>query len=85
MPPNANQSASRREFMRATARYGWVVGLGAALGWLAMRDRPASSCSSLSPCVSCPAFDNCGLPPALHSRQTNGPGVKVQASPTAQP
>ncbi len=73
MPPTANQPASRREFLRASARYGWFVGLGVALGWLATHNRSASSCSTLSPCVSCPAFNDCALPPALEARTNSSP------------
>jgi hypothetical protein len=81
MPPNANQPANRREFLRATARYGWVVGLGTALGWLATRNRRASSCSALSPCITCPAFNDCGLPPALESKATNVAAEEPQGPP----
>lgn len=77
MPPIANQPASRREFLRASARYGWIVGLGVALGWLATRNRPASSCATGSPCISCPAFQNCGLPPALETRTNADPADAI--------
>ena len=68
MRPSGTKTASRREFLRSSARYGWFVGLGTALGWLVFRNGAASSCARTSPCVSCPAFQDCALPPALDAR-----------------
>ena len=85
MPPIANQPASRREFLRASARYGWIVGLGVALGWLATRNRPASTCLAPSPCSTCPAFHDCGLPPALDARTSaDRGGASVTNLPSQQ-
>ena len=84
MRPPAKETVSRREFFRSSARYGWLLALGAALAWQTSR-RDSSTCSSTLPCVTCPAFNDCGLPPALTAREdTNQPAALSAGSNSTQ-
>jgi hypothetical protein len=68
MRPVATETTSRREFLRSSARYGWLLALGGTLAWLSTRRTGSATCSSSSPCVTCPAFSDCVLPQAWTNR-----------------
>jgi hypothetical protein len=61
---------SRREFFRATARYG-LLALVAAVAGLAARPRTPSGqrCVNRGICSACDIFADCGLPQALSAKQ----------------
>ncbi len=61
---------NRREFFRATARYGLLALVGAAT-WLAARPRGplGQRCVNQGICSSCGVFAECGLPQALSAKQ----------------
>jgi hypothetical protein len=66
---------SRREFFRATARYGLLALVSAAAG-LAARPRTLSgqSCVNRGICSGCGVFTECGLPPALSAKRAKEKG-----------
>ena len=68
-----SHSTSRREFLRASARYGWLVALGGGLAWLSSRPRSPQACLADNLCAGCPAFSDCTLP------------SKVQTNAAAEP
>jgi len=60
---------SRREFVRAAARYGLLTLLTAAGGLAVRRRMPSSqSCVNRGICSGCGVFASCGLPPALSAK-----------------
>lgn len=66
MNKSANlQSASRREFLRGTARYGSLSLLAAMVGWNLRPGRVSEDCPNEGLCGGCPAFTGCRLPPAV--------------------
>ena len=60
----------RREFFRATARYG-LLALVSAATWLVARPRGplGQRCVNQGICSSCGVFAECGLPQALSAKQ----------------
>jgi hypothetical protein len=58
---------SRREFLRAAARYSLLSGLAAA-GVMAVRRRQGERCVNAGVCRGCQAFTGCGLPQALSAK-----------------
>ncbi|HIE26723.1 TPA: hypothetical protein EYP66_05515 [Candidatus Poribacteria bacterium] len=66
------QKQSRREFLRGPARYLTLGGLLLMTGTLFAKRKAASpeeKCINLGICGGCSVFKNCGLPPALATRQ----------------
>ena len=61
------QSRSRREFFRFTARSGGLAAVGLLFAWL-NRPRSGEICVSNGICPGCAAFSNCGLPTALSAK-----------------
>ena len=61
---------NRREFFRATARYG-LLALVSVAASLAARPRTpgGQSCVNRGICSSCDIFAGCGLPQALSAKQ----------------
>jgi hypothetical protein len=70
MPGKAD---SRREFFRATARYG-LLALVSAAATLAARRRPVAGeqCVNRGICSGCVVFADCGLPQALSAKSVKG-------------
>jgi len=66
---------SRREFVRAAARYGLLALVTAAAGLAACRRTPASqSCVNRGICRGCGLFAGCGLPQALSAKRAQRGG-----------
>ncbi len=66
---------SRREFFRASARYGLLVLLGAAASLAARpRELRGQHCVNLGICGTCAAFAGCGLPQALSAKRAQERG-----------
>ena len=68
-PPAMQRFESRREFMRACLRgagLGVLGGAAAVLGWRATR----KPCRRDHPCMACPQWSGCGLPPAEAARKS---------------
>jgi hypothetical protein len=72
-PPKTVES--RREFFRATARYGLLALVSVAAG-LAARPRKFSGqhCVNRGICSGCGIFAACGLPPALSAKRAQEKG-----------
>jgi hypothetical protein len=66
---------SRREFFRATARYG-LLALVSVAACVAARPRTLSgqSCVNQGICSGCGIFASCGLPPALSAKHAQEKG-----------
>jgi hypothetical protein len=66
---------SRREFFRATARYGLLTLVSVAAG-LAARPRTLAGqrCVNRGICSGCGLFAGCGLPAALSAKHAQGKG-----------
>lgn len=63
------QSGSRREFFRASARYGLAATLLALVTAGARKRSPAGeTCTNRGICSGCGVFANCGLPAALSAK-----------------
>ena len=75
MQYSPEQVESRREFFRATARYGLLTLVGAAT-WLVARPRDplGQRCVNQGICSSCGSFAECGLPQALSAKQAKKRG-----------
>ncbi len=69
-----NTTPDRREFIRSAARYLALGGLVFTGGLLAWRRKSSArqECINLEICKGCPAFNGCGLPPALAHKTTTG-------------
>ena len=69
------EGGSRREFFRASARYGLLALVSAAAG-LAARPRKAGAqrCVNWGICSSCGIFAECGLPQALSAKRAQQKG-----------
>jgi hypothetical protein len=67
--------SSRREFFRATARYGMLALVSVAAS-LAARPRTPDGqrCVNRGICSSCGVFDGCGLPQALSAKRAQVKG-----------
>jgi hypothetical protein len=66
------QKQNRREFIQGSARYLTLGGLMLMTGALLAKRRAVSTegqCINLGICRGCSIFKNCGLPPALSTRQ----------------
>ena len=73
----ANDAASRRDFLRGGFRYALLAGLGAVSATLARK--PGSllagqTCINEGICRGCTAFTDCGLPRALSVKQAGNGG-----------
>jgi hypothetical protein len=65
------RAENRREFFRATARYGLLGLLTAAAGVAVRRQAlPGQECVNRGICSSCGVFASCGLPQALSAKAT---------------
>jgi hypothetical protein len=75
MPLLPREVGSRREFFRATARYG-LLALVSAGACLAARPRKAGGqrCVNRGICSSCDIFAECGLPQALSAKRAQEKG-----------
>ena len=60
-------SLTRREWMRAAAR--WLLVAGSVAGAGSMMSRKGSTCIRSGPCSGCPASVDCPLPKARVSRE----------------
>jgi len=63
-----NETANRREFLRGSARYALLAGLGAVSAVLVRRrgaTLPGQTCTNQGICRGCGAVTDCGLPQAL--------------------
>jgi len=70
-----NSGAGRRQFLRDGLRYAILGGLAAVSAKLVARQacRPAGQvCISAGMCRGCAAFEDCGLPQALSSKDVLG-------------
>jgi len=66
---------SRREFFRATARYGLLALVSAAAALATRRRMPSGQrCVNRGICRSCGSFANCGLPAALSAKHAQEKG-----------
>lgn len=74
-----NPAASRREFLRASVRYGWLFALGGALAWISSRPHPPQSCPADNLCVGCPVFTQCTLPSKTLTNASDAPSQPVPA------
>jgi hypothetical protein len=64
------QVESRREFFRATARYGLLALVSVAASLAARPQSPGGqSCVNCGICSSCGVFAGCGLPQALSAKR----------------
>lgn len=70
------QPESRREFFRATARYGLLALLSASAAALAARPRMLAGqrCVNRGICSRCGLFAACGLPQALSAKRSKEKG-----------
>jgi hypothetical protein len=63
------KAESRREFFRATARYGLLTMLTAAAAFAARKTFfSKETCVNRGICSACGVFERCGLPQALSAR-----------------
>ncbi len=72
--PDQDRGASRREFLRGSARYG-LLSLFVITGLAVRKDlglSPRQDCINGGVCSGCSAFVDCSLPPALSARHTSG-------------
>jgi hypothetical protein len=70
-------NATRREFLRDTARYaslGVVAGIAAVVSPWHHRAPGEQSCLNRGLCDGCSAFDRCGLPAALSAKRAMNGG-----------
>jgi hypothetical protein len=67
---SSEKAENRRDFFRATARYG-LLGLLSAAASLVIRRQvlAGQECVNRGICPSCKVFSNCGLPQALSAKQ----------------
>jgi hypothetical protein len=66
---------SRREFFRATARYGLLALVSAAAALATRRRMPSGQrCVNRGICSSCGIFADCGLPSALSAKHAQEKG-----------
>lgn len=69
--------ASRREFLRGSARYALLTALGAVSAMLFKRSGgklSGQSCIKDGICYDCTAYADCGLPAALSAKQAKRGG-----------
>ena len=70
-------AVGRLEFLRRAARYGMLSALAGVAVWN-MRSRTrwfgGANCVNRGLCGGCPAFVDCGLPPAMSVRQRTSGG-----------
>ncbi len=76
MPFSPKPAESRREFFRATVRYGLLGLLSAGVAALAARPRilAGQHCVNQGICSSCSLFTACKLPQALSAQRANDKG-----------
>ena len=75
MPFWPQQDESRRDFFRATARYGLLALVGAIAALAARPRMPAGQhCVNRGICSSCGIFAACGLPQALSAKRAKEKG-----------
>jgi hypothetical protein len=69
------QVESRREFFRATARYGLLVLVSVAASLAARPQTPGGQrCVNRGICSGCGIFADCGLPQALSAKRAQQKG-----------
>jgi len=75
MRPSPEKNESRREFFRASARYGFLGALGAIGVVIGGRRLPGGQrCVNRFICRGCAVFQDCGLPQALSAKQAQMKG-----------
>ena len=74
---SSEETESRRDFFRATVRYGLLGCLAAVAAVTGRRARLSGQrCINRGICGGCTVFASCGLPPALSAKQVRTGGLK---------